>query len=136
MIAEGDNCFETDKMPEGKVIHLPDPRAVIALIRSGKLKEHIPLAEGGTTTFLAFALSMGAKGVLTLSGAPESHLRVLSREFQIPCIMTTCLVDGDSRYVAGGDNKAHFAAVIAALNGRTVRLRCTDRDTGRIELVT
>ena len=136
VIAEGYNCFETDKAPQGEIIYLPDPKAVIALIQSGKLGEHILLAEGGTTTFLAPALSMGAKGVVTLSGAPESHLGILSREFQIPCIMTAYLVDSDSRYVTGGDNKAHFEAVIASLNGKTVRLSCTDRDTGRIELTT
>jgi len=134
LIAEGYNCFETDKSPAGEVLFLPDPGAVIALIQSGKLKEHILLAEGGTTTFLAPALSMGASGVITLSGAPESHLGILSREFQIPCIMTAYLVDSPTRYVTGGDNDAHFKAVVAALNGKTVRLRCDDSDTGRIEL--
>ena len=135
VIAEGYNCFETDKTPSGEVIFLPDPPAVIALIQSGRLKEHILLAEGGTTTFLAPALSMGAIGVITLSGAPESHLGILSREFQIPCIMTAYLADNSSRYVTGGDNRAHFETVVAALNGRAVRLHCDDRDTGRIALV-
>ncbi len=135
VIAEGYNCFETPKSPQGEVIYLPNPKAVISLIQSGKLKDHILLAEGGTTTFLAPALSMGAKGVITLSGAPESHLGILSREFQIPCIMTAYLLASTTRYVTGGDNKAHFAAVIAGLNGKTVRLSCTDRNTGRIELV-
>ncbi len=93
------------------------------------------LAQGGTTTFLAPALSMGAIGVLTLSGAPESHLGILSREFQIPCIMTTYLCGSDSRYVTGGNNGAHFAAVTAALNGKRVRLHCTDSDLGRVELL-
>lgn len=134
VIAEGYNCFETSKAPLGEIIYLPNPKAVIALIQSGKLKERILLAEGGTTTFLAPALSMGAKGVITLSGAPESHLGILSREFQIPCIMTAYLVSSDTRYVTGGDNNAHFAAVIAGLNGKTVRLACTDSNTGRIEL--
>ncbi len=135
IIAEGYNCFETDKDAVGTAIFLPDPKAVISLIQSGKLKEHIVLAQGGTTTFLAPALSMGASGVITLSGAPESHLGILSREFQIPCIMTTYLLDSDARYVIGGDNDAHFGAVIEALNGKQVRLHCQDGDTGRIELL-
>jgi hypothetical protein len=133
-IAEGYNCFETAKSPSGRVCYLPDPKAVIALIQSGKLKQHILLAEGGTTTFLAPALSMGALGVITLSGAPESHLGILSREFQIPCIMTTYLLNTSSRYVVAGDNAAHFGSVIAALNGQVVRLDCRDRDLGRIVL--
>lgn len=135
IIAEGFNCFETSKMPEGTVLFLPDPKAVITLLQSGKLGQHILLAQGGTTTFLAPALSMGAIGVLTLSGAPESHLGILSREFQIPCVMTTFLTGSDSRYVTGGDNAAHFAAVVGALNGKRVRLDCRDRDTGRVELL-
>lgn len=134
-IAEGYNCFETVKEPSGTVLYLPDPKAVIALLQSGKLQQHILLAQGGTTTFLAPALSMGAIGVLTLSGAPESHLGILSREFQIPCIMTTYLCASATRYVTGGDNAAHFAAVTQALNGRRVRLNCRDSDMGRVELL-
>ncbi len=75
---------------------------MIALIQSGKLKDHILLVRGGTTTFLAPALTMGAIGVVTMSGAPESHLGILSREFQTPCVMTVHLVEGSgSRYDAG-----------------------------------
>ncbi len=73
-VAEGYNSFETKKTPSGVVRYLPDPKSVLALIQSGKLKEHILLVQGGTTTFLAPALSMGAIGVITMSGAPESHL--------------------------------------------------------------
>lgn len=133
-IAEGFNSFETKKTPVGKVIFLPDPKSVIALIQSGKLKEHIVLAQGGTTTFLAPALSMGCAGVITLSGAPESHLGILSREFQIPCVMTAHLTSSDSRYVTGGNNDAHFKAMIEALDGKTVQLDCTDAETGKVIL--
>ena len=95
-VAEGYNSFETKKTPSGVVKYLPDPKSVLTLIQSGKLKEHILLVQGGTTTFLAPALSMGAIGVITMSGAPESHLGILSREFQMPCVMTAYLVGKDS----------------------------------------
>ena len=134
-IAEGFNSFETSKKPIGTVKYLPDPKSVIALIQSGKLKEHIVLAQGGTTTFLSPALSMGAIGVITLSGAPESHLGILSREFQIPCVMTTYLTDSDSRYVTGADNKAHFDAMIKALDGKKVQLSCEGGEFGQVLLV-
>jgi phosphoenolpyruvate-protein kinase (PTS system EI component) len=127
VIAEGFNSFDTKKKPVGTVKYLPDPKAVIALIQSGKLKEHIVLAQGGTTTFLAPALSMGCSGVITLSGAPESHLGILSREFQIPCVMTT--------YLTGGDNKAHFDAMVKALDGKKVQLDCSGGDLGHVVLV-
>lgn len=134
-VAEGFNSFETRKTPSGVVKYLPDPKSVIALIQSGKLKEHILLVQGGTTTFLAPALSMGAIGVITMSGAPESHLGILSREFQMPCVMTAYLTGSESRYVTGGNNDAHFAAIIKALDGKKVQLQCEDRETGRVSLL-
>jgi hypothetical protein len=134
-IAEGYNSFETKKAPSGVVKYLPDPKSVLTLIQSGKLKEHILLVQGGTTTFLAPALSMGSIGVITMSGAPESHLGILSREFQMPCVMTAYLTNSDARYVTGGNNDAHFAAMVKALDGKRVQLHCQDRDTGRIALI-
>ncbi|MFO1352759.1 MAG: PEP-utilizing enzyme [Gammaproteobacteria bacterium] len=134
-VAEGYNSFETKKTPMGVVKYLPDPKSVIALIQSGKLKEHILLVQGGTTTFLAPALSMGAIGVITMSGAPESHLGILSREFQMPCVMTAYLTSSKSRYVTGGNNDAHFSEIIKALDGKKVQLHCEDRETGRVALV-
>lgn len=132
VLAQGFNSFETKKAPEGEVIYLPTPQSVIKLIQSGKLKDYILLVQGGTTTFLSPALSMGAKGVITLSGAPESHLGILSREFQMPCVMTTYLVGNDTRYVTGGDNAAHFQTMIDALQGKRVKLDCSDREFGNI----
>lgn len=132
VLAEGYNAFETKKTPTGTIKYLQDPKSVIALIQSGKLKEHILLVQGGTTTFLTPALSMGAIGVVTLSGAPESHLGILSREFQMPCIMTAFRADSDSRYVTGANNADHFKSVISALDGKKVRLECTDREVGRV----
>jgi hypothetical protein len=131
-LAEGFNVFDTDKRPKGVVKYLPDPSSVIQLIQSGKLQEHILLVRGGTTTFLAPALSLGAIGIMTMSGAPESHLGILSREFQIPCVMTLHLMNGSSRYVPGETPDSHFDEIVAALDGMSVELDCTDHDTGRV----
>ncbi|HEY1673687.1 MAG TPA: PEP-utilizing enzyme [Streptosporangiaceae bacterium] len=132
VIAEGYNAFETNKSPSGTIKYLPDPPSVMALIRSGKIKEHILLVRGGTTTFLAPALSLGAIGIITMSGAPESHLGILSREFQTPCVMTAGLVDSASRYVPGETGEAHFEEIIKALDGLQVSLDCSDPETGRV----
>ncbi|MGY0484385.1 PEP-utilizing enzyme [Endobacter medicaginis] len=132
VIAQGYNGFETKKAPEGTVLYLPNPQSVLTLLRSGKLKEHILLVQGGTTTFLSPALSMGAIGVITLSGAPELHLGILSREFQMPCVMTAHLLDSDSRYVTGGNNDAHFQSFISRLEGKKVRLDCSDADVAKV----
>src|ERR1700749_3101630 len=126
VLAEGYNALETNKSPSGTIKYLPDPPSVMALIRSGKIKEHILLVRGGTTTFLAPALSMGAIGVITMSGAPESHLGILSREFQTPCVMTAHLTSSDSRYVVGSTDESHFEEIARELDGKQVRLACTD----------
>jgi PEP-utilising enzyme, mobile domain len=132
ILAEGYNVFDTQKSPAGVVKYLDAPRDVIALIQSGKLKDHILLVRGGTTTFLAPALSMGAIGVITMSGAPESHLGILSREFQTPCVMTAHLTSSDSRYVVGSTDDKHFQEIAESLDGRKVRLDCTDGSVGRV----
>lgn len=134
VIAEGYNAFETNKTATGTIKYLKDPASVMALIKSGKLGEHILLVRGGTTTFLAPALTMGAIGVITMSGAPESHLGILSREFQIPCVMTAYLTATESRYIVGDSGDEHFAAIIAGLDGKNVTLDCSDHDTGKVIL--
>jgi hypothetical protein len=132
VLAEGYNVFDTKKSPSGTVKYLSSPADVITLIQSGKLQEHILLVRGGTTTFLAPALSMGAIGVITMSGAPESHLGILSREFQTPCVMTAYLTSSDSRYSVGATPESHFVEIAEQLDGKKVRLDCSDDEVGRI----
>jgi phosphoenolpyruvate synthase/pyruvate phosphate dikinase len=134
IVAEGYNAFETKKAPAGVVKYLHTPDDVLALIQSGGLEDRILLVRGGTTTFLAPVLSMGATGILTMSGAPESHLGILSREFQTPCVMTIGLTDSDSRYQAGSSDDAHFEAIVRRLEGKRVRLDCDDDHVGRVYL--
>jgi signal transduction protein with GAF and PtsI domain len=132
VLAEGYNVFDTDQSPRGIVKYLSSPADVIQLINSGKLTDHILLVRGGTTTFLAPALSMGAIGVITMSGAPESHLGILSREFQTPCVMTAYLTSSASRYVVGATDEVHFEEIARQLDGRHVRLDCSDHEIGRV----
>jgi len=122
VLAQGYNVFETDKRPSGVVKYLASPQDVIGLIQSGKLKEHILLVR------------MGASGVITMSGAPESHLGILSREFQTPCVMTVHLPENDSRYVPGETDDSHFEAIRERLDGKRVTLACDDHETGKVLL--
>ena len=131
-IAEGMNPFCAERTVEGEVLFLSSPRDVIKLIKSGALKEYILLVRGGTTTFLAPALQSGATGVITMSGAPESHLGILSREFQIPCVMSVHLAEGVGRYVAGETDEDHFQQIVDSLNGKRVRLDATTPGVGKI----
>jgi hypothetical protein len=50
-------------------------------------------------------------------------------------VMTTYLTDSESRYVTGGDNKAHFDAMVKALDGKKVQLDCSGGDLGHVVLV-
>jgi phosphoenolpyruvate synthase/pyruvate phosphate dikinase len=134
IVAEGYNAFETKQAPTGVVKYLHTPNDVLALIQSGRLEDYILLVRGGTTTFLAPVLSMGATAILTMSGAPESHLGIVSREFQTPCVMTIGLTDSDSRYQAGSSDDAHFEAIVQRLEGKRVRLDCGDDHVGRVYL--
>ena len=108
---------------------------MLALIQSGKLKEHILLVQGGTTTFLGAGAEHGRDRSENDVRRAKSHLGILSREFQMPCVMTAYLTDSPSRYVTGGDNNAHFAALVKALDGKRVQLNVEDREFGRVALV-
>src|SRR4029078_5322223 len=98
IVAEGYNAFETQKAPTGVVKYLETPNEVLSLIQSEMLKDYNLLVRRGNTTFLAPALSMGGTGILTMSGAPESHLGIISREFQTPCVSTSGLTDRNSAH--------------------------------------
>src|SRR4051812_37772303 len=93
-IGAGTAVFQHDDVVEGPVVWLDSPQAVLDFVSSGKVRDSIVLARGGTTTFLVPALSAGVKGVLTLQGLPESHLGILTREYGIPCVMSVKFTEG------------------------------------------
>ncbi len=46
--------------------------------------------------------------------------------------MTAYLTTSDSRYVVGSTDPSHFEEIAKVLDGRKVRLDCTDNEVGRI----
>ncbi len=92
-IGNGLTVFESEPV-EGPVRFLDTPQAVIDFVVEGEVQDTIALVRGGTTTFLTPALNAGVKGIITLQGAPESHLGILSREYGIPCIMGVAFESG------------------------------------------
>lgn len=56
------------------------------------LDETIALVESGGTTFLSPILGR-LGGLLCTSGTLRSHLAIVSREFQLPCLMAVELVE-------------------------------------------
>jgi hypothetical protein len=94
LAGSGLTVFEVEEAVEGTVRWLDSPQAVLDLVASGDAETAVVLARGGTTTFLAPALSAGVRAVMTLQGAPESHLGILAREYGIPCVMSVSFEQG------------------------------------------
>lgn len=93
-IGKGLNVFDTTPV-EGRSKWLDSPQDVLAFATSGEdVSDVVVIARGGTTTFVAPALSLGVRGVLTLQGGVESHLGIVSREFGIPCIVGVSFTEG------------------------------------------
>lgn len=93
-IGKGLNVFDTAPV-EGRAKWLDNPQDVLAFATSGEdVSDVVVIARGGTTTFVAPALSLGVRGVLTLQGGVESHLGIVSREFGIPCIVGVSFTEG------------------------------------------
>lgn len=87
-IGTGTAVIEDSGVIEGPTVWLDSPDAVIDFVERDDFADYIVIARGGTTTFLTPALVAGPKGILTLQGAPTSHLGIVSREYGIPCIMS------------------------------------------------
>lgn len=94
-VGQGLNVHESDEPVFGRVKWLDSPADVIGFVENtDDISDVIVIARGGTTTFLSMALNAGIRGVITLQGAPESHLGILSREYGIPCIMSVAFEHG------------------------------------------
>jgi phosphoenolpyruvate-protein kinase (PTS system EI component) len=93
-IGVGINVMEMRSLVEGRILFLDSPQEVLRFVTGDDVASTIVISRGGTTTFMAPALSAGVHGLITLQGAPESHLGILSREFGIPCLMSVAFTEG------------------------------------------
>lgn len=93
-VGQGLNVYDSPVPIEGLVKWLETPEDVLAFADGGDVSDVIVVARGGTTTFLTMALNAGVRGVVTLQGAPESHLGILCREYGIPCLMSVTFDKG------------------------------------------
>lgn len=93
-VGTGQNVYESPEVVEGRIKWLETPDDVISFVESGDVSDTVVVARGGTTTFLTMALNAGVRAVITLQGAPESHLGIVSREYGIPCVMSVSFAKG------------------------------------------
>lgn len=94
-IGTGTAVFEDADVVQGATVWLDSPDAVMDFVDRGDVEDCVVIARGGTTTFLTPALVAGPRAVLTLQGAPSSHLGIVSREYGIPCIMSVTFTHGE-----------------------------------------
>jgi len=124
LIGSGTKAFSSENGATGMIRFLDSPDEVLDFIEGPDVTETIVISRGGTTTFMSPALVAGVAGLITLQGAPESHLGILSREFGIPCVMSVSFTQGI---------QTTRGETIPA-DGSTVRLDIA-RDKGEIFLV-
>ncbi|MCW2717822.1 PEP-utilizing enzyme [Pseudonocardia sp.] len=94
-VGTGLNVTEFPEPVEGRIKWLDSPDEVIDFVEeTDDIEDYIVIVRGGTTTFLTPALTAGIRGVITLQGAPESHLGIVSREYGIPCLMSVAFSKG------------------------------------------
>lgn len=135
LAGSGLNVGEFDYRAQGRVRYLSKPAEVVALIRDPELKSTILLTQSGSVTFAGALLPHRPAGLITIEGAPESHLGILSREFSIPAVMSLELEDdgGISRVSpAGLISAAYIKHVVSTLNEKVVELDCVDSNTGKV----
>lgn len=94
LIGSGINVYASEEGAVGTIRFLDSPDEVLEFIDGPDVETTIIISRGGTTTFMSPALMSGVAGLITLQGAPESHLGILSREFSIPCVMSTSFTEG------------------------------------------
>lgn len=71
---------------------LEEPADVLALLDDGSAAGAVACVRDAGATFLAPVFEDFA-AVVCLSGTPLSHIGIVSREHQIPCVMGTALAD-------------------------------------------
>jgi phosphoenolpyruvate-protein kinase (PTS system EI component) len=94
LIGSGIKAFTSEQGATGTIRFLDSPDEVLEFVEGPDVESTVIISRGGTTTFMSPALMAGVAGLITLQGAPESHLGILSREFGIPCVMSTTFSEG------------------------------------------
>lgn len=123
-LAEGRAVFALDGEVRGTVHHVTTPAGVMELT-GGDLSDVIALVRAGTSAFASPLLANDVHGLLTMEGAPTSHLGILSREYDVPCVMS---IEPTGDFVsADPGTDAFFAEWGDYLDGRTVGMT-TDTD--------
>lgn len=91
-LAKGTKVFDAAPV-RGTLRVMEGPEDVIELMDSGA-EGVIALVRDAGATFLA-PIFHELAGVVCTGGTPRSHIGIVSREFQVPCIMACAFVDSE-----------------------------------------
>src|ERR1700685_617364 len=94
LIGSGIKAFSSEKGAVGSIRFLDSPDEVLEFIDGPDVENTVVISRGGTTTFMSPALMAGVAVLITLQGAPESHLAILSGDVSIPGVMSPSFTDG------------------------------------------
>ncbi|HEX3605381.1 MAG TPA: PEP-utilizing enzyme [Candidatus Dormibacteraeota bacterium] len=87
VIGTGTPTFATAPV-EGEIAHVTSPLEVLDLLDDTDRVSSLVLLIGEPgATFLSPLLLAGPRAVVCTAGTPKSHLGIVTREFDIPCVM-------------------------------------------------
>jgi phosphoenolpyruvate-protein kinase (PTS system EI component) len=85
-IGRGQKVFDSSPV-RGRLLAIESPDDVLALMDAEAVGV-VALVRDAGATFLA-PIYHELTGIVCTSGTPRSHIGIVSREFQLPCIMAT-----------------------------------------------
>jgi len=91
-IGDGTKVFDAASV-QGRFQPIESPDDVLALMDTGA-EGVVALVRDAGATFLA-PIYHELTAVICTSGTPRSHIGIVSREFQVPCVMACVFSDGE-----------------------------------------
>jgi phosphoenolpyruvate-protein kinase (PTS system EI component) len=126
-LGEGIAVFDIEESVEGEIHHVTTPQEVIELTKED-LSDVIGLVRAGTSAFASPLLANDVHGLITMEGAPSSHLGIVSREYDIPCIMSLEPEDGLVDATTGSDEFFEEWGIL--LDGQTISMESVNEGAG------
>jgi phosphohistidine swiveling domain-containing protein len=91
VIGTGTPTFATGAV-EGEAVHVTSPLEVLDLLDdTARVAGLVLVIDEPGATFLSPLLLAGPRAVICTAGTPKSHLGIVTREFDIPCVMGVAL---------------------------------------------
>ncbi len=91
VIGTGTPTFAAARV-EGETVHITSPLEVLDLLDdTDRISRLVLLIDEPGATFLSPLLLAGPRAVVCTAGTPKSHLGIVTREFDIPCVMGVAL---------------------------------------------